>query len=57
MEGVITRKLIADHYENTIGDYCKDRSAYCDKLKRFLEENMHYMNEKGKEWMLWILQC
>ncbi|XP_037029408.1 putative phospholipase B-like 2 [Bradysia coprophila] len=46
MEGAITRNLIKDHYENTIGDYCKDKSTYCDKLKKFLEENVSYMNGK-----------
>lgn len=49
MEGVITRKLIADHYDNTVGDYCKDKSTYCDKLRKFLEDNIDYMNGKGKE--------
>lgn len=49
MEGVITRKLIRDHYHNTIGDYCQEKSTYCDRLKTFLEENVSYMNEKGKK--------
>jgi len=47
MEGVATFNLIKNHWDNTIGDYCKDRSDYCDKLKKFLQDNLDYMNKKG----------
>lgn len=57
MEGVITRKLIKDHYDNTIGDYCQEKSTYCDRLKTFLEENLAYMNEKGKKKIGINIEC
>ncbi|KAJ6642328.1 putative phospholipase B-like 2, partial [Pseudolycoriella hygida] len=46
LEGVLTSKLIKDHWDNTIGDYCREPSKYCVKLKKFLQDNLDYMNRK-----------
>ncbi|KAI1303639.1 putative phospholipase B-like 2 [Halotydeus destructor] len=44
MEGVATQELIGMHWNNTIGDYCKGQDDYCDKLAKFLQDNLDYMN-------------
>lgn len=49
MEGVITSNLIQNHWDNTIGDYCRDSSKYCVKLIKFLQDNLDDMIKKGSQ--------
>ncbi|XP_067135392.1 putative phospholipase B-like 2 [Centruroides vittatus] len=45
VEGYLTADLISKHWNNLYVHYCKNEKEYCDKLKRFLETNMDFMNK------------
>ncbi|EDV28552.1 expressed hypothetical protein [Trichoplax adhaerens] len=43
VEGILTAKYIYMHWKNTVGDYCKQKSIYCQKLKSFIMKNNQWM--------------
>ena len=56
LEGTVTRELISLHLINTVGDFCADESAQCQKLIRFLTSNFNWMKsmiEKHPEDPYW----
>ncbi|XP_046365677.2 putative phospholipase B-like 2 [Haliotis rufescens] len=49
VEGYVTRDLIKMHWENTMAGYCdKPYSAYCQRLRDFLETNLNWIRTSIK---------
>ncbi|PAV69172.1 hypothetical protein WR25_20598 [Diploscapter pachys] len=49
LEGKATRDLIALHIRNMLSDYCEGKMQYCQKLRRFIRENVRWMAIKIAE--------
>ena len=47
--GKATRDLIALHIRNMLSDYCEGKMQYCQKLRRFIRENVRWMAIKIAE--------
>ncbi|XP_071092880.1 putative phospholipase B-like 2 [Haliotis cracherodii] len=49
VEGYVTRDLITMHWENTMAGYCDEPySAYCRRLRDFLESNLNWIRTSIK---------
>ncbi|XP_046365678.2 putative phospholipase B-like 2 [Haliotis rufescens] len=49
VEGYVTRDLINMHWENTMAGYCDEPySAYCQRLRDFLETNLNWIRTSIK---------
>ena len=48
-EGFITSDFISMSYQNTLSSYCVNEKEYCDKLNKFLTDNMNWINTQIKK--------
>ncbi|KAM7309986.1 putative secreted protein [Ixodes scapularis] len=46
VEAHLTRDLIEKHYNNMYSRYCDGQSEYCERLSKFLQENIKYSNDQ-----------
>ncbi|KAF7637821.1 Phospholipase B-like, partial [Meloidogyne graminicola] len=46
IEGILTKRVLHLHIQNTVLDYCKGYQNYCKKLMPFLHDNMQYIKRK-----------
>ncbi|ETN77296.1 lysophospholipase, partial [Necator americanus] len=46
LEGVLSRKVLNYHIQNTVEDYCKNFTQYCNRMTDFLAENQKYIKDK-----------
>uniref|UniRef100_A0A0N5AL28 Phospholipase B-like n=1 Tax=Syphacia muris TaxID=451379 RepID=A0A0N5AL28_9BILA len=47
-EGLLTRKQIYYHFQNTLEDLCTENDDYCKKLYKHLNKNLQFIREKVK---------
>ena len=56
VEGYVTRELTSLHFRNTAGDFCQTRSTRCDRLEKFVRQNLQWVfqnveaNPEDKYW-------
>ncbi|GFU53295.1 putative phospholipase B-like 2 [Trichonephila clavipes] len=45
VEGFLTQDLLKKHWINMAADYCVDEKPYCQRLQKFLQQNLNFMNK------------
>ncbi|KAE9551530.1 hypothetical protein FO519_005260 [Halicephalobus sp. NKZ332] len=46
LEGVLSRKVLSYTIKNTFTDYCTGFKKFCDRLHKYLDENLKYIKSK-----------
>lgn len=49
VEADLTRHLITPHLYNLFADYCKNNTEYCDKVMKYFQAQLEWMNERSRE--------
>lgn len=49
IEGYATADQISMFYQTTVGDYCKNDKAFCDKLQDYISQNEKWILDQSKE--------
>ncbi|GFR04137.1 putative phospholipase B-like 2 [Trichonephila clavata] len=45
VEGFLTKDLLKKHWINMGADYCVDEKPYCQRLQKFLQQNLNFINK------------
>jgi hypothetical protein len=48
LEGSLTWRMIYWHWKNTVENTCIGRKAFCDRLRKYLEENADEIKQTAK---------